>query len=278
VSNFDADAVRTIADLAEEAILAQPLDTGKIYAIRTADGGVHEIDLTGDKYRDAPRRKTGTVTVRDAASFLAYWAKHSGPWSEVYADRDAGTVTGVINAHGPNEADTEFGDHRVVLKLKHTESFRAWVAASGQQMNQAQFAEFIEDHRVDVRVPDAATLLELAQTFQAINRVTFKSAHILQSGQRQLTYVENIEAQAGANGQIVIPTEFELALAVYEGATVADAVTARLRYRIVDGRLALIFILDRLAEVIDTAFEGVIESLSTRDGGVQVPILRGTPA
>jgi uncharacterized protein YfdQ (DUF2303 family) len=265
---------QTVAELARAGTEPHRIDPGSIYLVATADGDVQQFDLTGDAYRDTPRRKTGTTVVRDPDSFLAYWGKHSDPGSEVYADRQALTITAVLNAHTADSA--RFGDHRVVLRLRHSDSFEAWAAASGKDMNQTRFAEFVEDHRTDIRTPPAADLLELAQTFQATTKVSFKSGSILKSGQRQLTYVEETDASAGRKGQLTIPDDFELGLAVFQGATEADAVTARLRYRISgEGRLALLFILDRLPEVVDAAFEGVVAAVAA---GVAVPILRGTPA
>lgn len=266
--------IQAIVDLAEQAEDAEELEPGKIWAFRTRDGGVKTIDLTGDEYADSPRRKRGRVVVRDAASFLAYWGKHSDPGSEVYANRDALAVTAVLDAHGTDEP--RFGDHRVVLQLKHSESFAAWQEKSGKLLHQTVFAEFLEDHRADIQSPPAAELLELAQTFQATTKVTFRSASALKSGQRQLEYVEETSASAGAKGAITIPDDFQLALAVFEGATVADAVTARLRYRIDrDGKLGLMFILDQLPDVINAAFEGVVAAV---EEGVTVPVLRGAPA
>lgn len=269
------EAVAAIAELAQEGEHAETLEPGGIYAFRTRDGGVKTIDLTGDQYHHHPRRKMGMTVVRDAGSFLAYWDKHSDGDSEVYADRDARSVTAVLDAHTAVNG-ARFGGHRLVLKLRHTESFEAWSQRSGKQMSQLAFAEFIEDRRADIVSPPAADLLELAQTFQATTKVSFKSGSVLKSGQRQLQYVEETSASAGSKGQITIPDSFDLALRIFEGAEVADAVTARLRYRIDgDGKLGLLFILDQLTEVVNAAFEGVIAQL---DEQVAVPILRGTPA
>lgn len=271
---MNENAVQAIIDVAQEADSSEKLELGNVHAFRTRDGGVELVDLTTEHYRDAPKRKKGTTVVRDAKSFLAYWEKHSDVGSEIYADRDQGKVTGLLDAHMADAP--RFGGHRLTLQLKHSEAFTAWSSRSGKLMPQVAFAEFIEDHRADIQSPPAADLLELAQTFQAITKVTFRSGTTLKSGQRQLQYVEETSAAAGAKGNITIPDEFQLGLMVYEGAEVADAVTARLRYRIDgDGRLGLMFILDQLSDVVNAAFEGVIAAL---DEQVEVPILRGTPA
>jgi uncharacterized protein YfdQ (DUF2303 family) len=287
--------VTAIAELADGAATSEVLEPGKIYAFRTPHGGVQQIDLTDDHYLASPRRKRGVTTVRDTASFLAYWHKHSDAASEVYADRSKLAVTGVLNAHLGRDAGDEpddtarFGDHRIVLQLKYSDSFYAWLNRSGQPFSQVQFAEFIEDHRADIRSPAAAELLELAQTFQATTKASFKSSNILKSGQRQLEYTEQIDASAGRNGKLTIPDAFELGLAVFDGDTQATPVTARLRYRIQSSGLQMIFIVDQVNEVVNAAFEGAIAELQGPTGteqpgdpvlppGVGVPILRGTPA
>jgi uncharacterized protein YfdQ (DUF2303 family) len=264
----------------EQAVEAVELPTGKIYAFKLSDR-VHQVDLTGDQYRDFPRRKRGTVIVRDVPSFLAYYDKHSDASSEVYADRAGRRVTAVLDAHeaegligATSDTHARWGLHRVELQLKHSDSFEAWAAYNGRAMAQLAFAEFVEDHRADITSPPAADLLELAQSFQATTKVTFRSGTRLKSGQRTLSYVEE-QAASGGSGDLTIPDSFDLAVPVFEGATVADPLTARLRYRINEGKLAMIYVLDRLAEVVDAAFEGIVAEV---DAGVTVPILRGTPA
>lgn len=264
-----------IIDVAQQAAGAETLALGEYHIVVTPQGVTH-IDLTGDQYRGLPRRKTGTVVVRDAASFLAYWSKHSSEASEVYADRDQVAVVGILDAYGTGGDATNWRQHQVVLKLRHSESFKAWTAISRSLSNQTQFAEFIEEHRSDVITPTAAEVLELAQTFQANTKVTFRSSQLLRSGQRQLQYVETIEASGGQRGEMTIPEALELGLPVFDGATLADRVTARLRYRIEDGRLKLGVVLDQVSEVIDSAFEGVVTEVGAGVG--DVPVLRGTPA
>lgn len=273
---IDASAVEAISSLADAASGSESLELGLYHVITSRDGKLHEIDLTGDRWRERPRRKKGTVTFSDVPSFLACWEKHAiNRFSEVYADRRALTVVGVLNANGSGHGDTDWADHREVLQLRHTDSFMAWANRSASPMTQVQFAEFLEDHRPDVIEPTAADLMELAQTFQATTKVAFRSASILKSGERALNYVEQIDATAGRDGQITIPDSFTLALKVFDGDETAVEVTARLRYRINDGKLSMLFILDRLSEVVDAAFEGVVSAI---DSSVGVPVLRGTPA
>lgn len=269
---FDRTAVAEIAEIVREGTEPTELEIGRVYAFRLGDR-VHEIDLTGDQYHTAPKRKTGATVVRDVPSWLTYWTKHSDSGSEIYASRDALAVTAVLDAHTADAP--RFGEHRLKLALKHSDEFAAWHAASGRMMNQEAFAEFLEDHRAAVTEPTAADMVELAQTFQATTRVEFKSSTILASGQRALSYVETVDASAGAKGKLVIPPAFTLALQVFEGATEADQVTARLRYRINGGNLQLGFVLDQIGDVISAAFTGIAEAIGSGTGR---PVLYGTPA
>lgn len=265
---------QALIDITRQAADPVSLALGEYHVVHTADGVV-QIDLTGDRYLELPRRKHGTVVVRDAASFLAYWGKHSTEASELYADRDRLSVTGVLDAHGTDADEADWGQHRVVLQLRHSPAFKAWLQLSGNLVTQTGFAEFIEDHRGDIVEPTAADVLELAQTFQATTKVSFRSSNRLKSGARQLSYVEDVEASAGQRGELTIPDELRLGLLVFEGGSVADAVTARLRYRIEDGRLRLGVVLDRIAEVVDGAFAGVVAVVDT---AVSQPVMFGTPA
>lgn len=266
---------QAVIDLARTSVDPRTLDRGAYHVVNTPQGLV-QIDLTADRWLDQPKRKTGNVVVRDAASFLAYWGKHSTGASEVYADRDQLAVTAVIDAHGSDTTATDWGQHRLVLQLRHSPSFKAWLELSGKLVTQTQFAEFIEDRRADIIDPTAADVLELAQTFEATTKVSFRSSNRLKSGERQLSYVESVDASAGQRGELTIPDALSLAVPIFEGAAVADAVTARLRYRIEDGRLRLGVVLDRIAEVVDGAFAGVVTEVAAGIGAT--PVLYGTPA
>ena len=81
------------------------VEPGTIYAWLSPQGQIHLVDLTDDRYLDEPKRKRGTVTVRDVASFAQYYAKHATEHSDVFADLDAATITAVLNAHRATGAD-----------------------------------------------------------------------------------------------------------------------------------------------------------------------------
>lgn len=265
------DGIQSVIDIAQQAAKPEKLELGGYYTI-TTPRGVERIDLTGDKYRDAPERKTGTATVRDADSFLGYFSKHSDGSTEVYADSERLTVTAVLDANAANEP--RFGGHRLHLALRETTAWKQWMRMDGQLTDQDTFAEFLEDHLPELLEPSAADMLEIAQSFQANSKVDFQSASRLASGQRQFKFVETVDAKAGQKGQLTVPETFVIGLVPFDGSE-GYRLTARLRYRIGQKGLLLGYKLDRPDEVRTTAFADVVKAIGEQ---IDTAVMNGTPA
>ncbi|NUS78507.1 MAG: DUF2303 family protein [Streptomyces sp.] len=269
VTNTDVPAITT---LAHQALAAKQVEPGGIYLVATADGRIERVDLTGPEHTGQIARKTGRTVVRDAASFLAYWTKHHDNASEVYADVEQLSVTAVLNAHSAEDAD--FGDHRLHLQLRRTTAWEEWLALDGKLVDQDRFANFLEDHLVSLVEPDAATMLEIAQSIKATTKADFQSSSRLQSGERKFAYVEDTKASAGAKGDLAIPEVFRIAVPPFEGAD-AYSMAARFKYRLGGGQLALGFKLEQPEERAKAAFADVLAAIAE---GIDTPILNGTPA
>lgn len=284
----DTTTAEVVRDLATVAARPHRLDLESLYAVALPGGRVETIDLTGDQWRDFPRRKAGTVTVRNVASFVQYYGKHADEDSEVFADLDKGTVTAVLDAHHGSgddfpDAEARWQQHRLILQLQPTLPWRRWTGKNEQMMPQQQFAEFVEDNARDVdpegRVK-AADLLEIAQKFQAHTTVAFTSGKRLSSGQAQFEYTEETTAKAGQKGTIEIPTEFDLAIWPYEDCkpeTAADLkiLAARFRYRIENGNLKLGYFLNDPARFAQEAVEQIVVKLAE---ALDVTVMHGQPA
>lgn len=262
---------QSIIDSATRA--AEPTIIGETLALVTVpDGGrVEIVDLEARQapYRARPARKRGTFAVHNAESFCAYLNKHGVESSEVWADTIGNRIVGVIDAHASTEAG--WADHRVTYAVQQTPAWQAWATHDGKLLDQATFAELIEDRSVDIVRPSAADMLELAQTFQATVGVSFESSKLLSSGERQIEYRETVDAKAGKAGRLEIPKDFDLALVPFEGAD-PYKVTARFRFRITDGALRIGYRLQRPQDVLREAFEGVVGDVET---AVTQPVFRG---
>jgi uncharacterized protein YfdQ (DUF2303 family) len=272
----DQDA-HVLARLALAAARPLVLEEETRYAVRDFNGDVKVID--GPYERTAPLRTKGTCRLYDATSFGAYFHKHNeGPASQIYADPYGPAIVALLNGNGPTpDADTDqvlgFGDHRASLIFRHTPAWERWSKLDGQMVDQVRFALHIEDSLPEIIEPDGATMLELAESFQAATKVKFESGTDLGSGQRQLTYHEEINAQAGRKGNLVIPKTFTIGVAPFEGCA-PYRVEARLRYRIREGALSLGYQLDRPEDVLRNAFDDVLRQVQDATG---VVALLGTP-
>lgn len=244
--------------LAQSAAKPHTLPEDHRAVVIPADASVALVNFGVDAYRDRPLRKKGTVFLHSAAAFNNYVDRWLNESTLVYANRDNGTLTAVLNESGPDEL--AFEDHRAVWTLEKSPEWNQWAEISGELYSQVAFAEFLEDHLEDIHAPDAATLLELVQTFEASSDHQFKSSTRLASGQVQLKYEENIKATGGVTGELTIPTEIVLALAPYKG-TAKFEVRARFRYRIKNGQLLLGIKIVSIDRVLDAAFEKAVASV-----------------
>jgi len=279
-----ADGAQAVIDITLAAAEPAELEPGKVYAVAIPHGGaVQTIDLDKDIYRFAPRRKIGTATVHDAASFITYLGKHGQAGeTEVYADLSQARLVAVINGHLASTVEGDVAveglpgwcDHRLNLALHTTPAWQAWASRNGQLLGQVDFAEHVEARLPDFINPTGADMLELAQSFHATRSVKFESSRRLQSAETQLEYREETQAQAGKRGDIAIPNTFELALVPFDGAS-PYKVTARLRYRIGDGQLRIGYVLDRPEDVLRAAF---LDIVTTVEAAIEHPVLRGVPA
>lgn len=262
---------QTIVDTAVRTLTPHELTPGKIYAFNTPTG-IERVDLTGDQYKGAPSRKAGITTVRDFASFVAYWEKHADDNSEVYADVERLTITAVLDAHTGDAP--RWSGHILRLELRKTEAWTQWLHYDGKLMGQEQFAEFLEDHLPELREPAAAEMLEIAQSIQGAVKAEFQSGTRLSSGERKLAYVETVTAKAGQKGELVIPETFLVGLVPFEGSEGYE-LNARLRYRINGGPLQLGYKLERPADTLRAAFGDVVNAIGDQ---IEQPVMNGTPA
>lgn len=241
----------TVARLAQQAFGSETIEAGRLYLVANPDGGVRQIST--DDYAARPRRKQDTnITVSDAASFEAYLNKHGiEEETEIFACTTEAWFQATINAGTTDEAG--WGDHTARLVLKASPEWLKWVQASGRLMDQATFAEFIEDNAQNIVEPSSAEILEIAQSLQVKRGVAFESGQRLADGNVQFGYREETTATAGSAGQLSIPATLTLALRPFDGGE-AYKVTAHFRYRLQGSQLTLGFKLQEPTKIREDAF------------------------
>lgn len=258
----DAGAKRVIVDNSDHYVLAR------------RDGESFEmVDL--ERFMGNPRRAHGTATLRNPAGFISYVNDLKTPGTTfLFADERA--VTAVFNHHDRNPIGVNAGwsDWRAVLELKYTPAWTGWVGmASKGWMDQASFAEFLEENYLDVVSPDGAELLEIVTNLKLASASVVESRLNPSTGAIRLRYEENFVPQGGGDaGTVEIPSTIGLQLAVFDGGK-TFAVDALLRYRVANGGVSFsVKYRNDLQRQFDAAFEGMCQEI---EAAVGLPVLRG---
>lgn len=265
--------MQAVIDAARQGVtpVNWPVSIAEVIYLPNGNGGQGAF-VPVERFHPTPARKRGTVIVFDAAGFNQVLRDNADAGDcAVYLDRnpEAPVIEAVLNGHG--KGGPGWGDLRVKIEFRATPQWAKWRAIDGKLLDQAAFAEFIEDNIADIETPAGATMLEIATQFQAMRTTAFRKAIRLSSGQVQFENVENIDAKVGA-GQIAVPEELTLALAPLQGSPVFR-VPARFRYRLsAEGKLVLGVKLQRLEDLMREVIEDVVKRIEV---GANVSIIEG---
>lgn len=230
----------------------------------------------------APLRKTATVRLRDADSFIDYVKRHGSLTDSTVwclADYVQGKIafTGILNDHGDDETKAAWRDHRAFFAPEFSEEWRRWTGNHKKPMSQADFAAFIEDNLKDIASPDGAGLpsgaamLEMALSFEATQDMRFKSAIRLSNGGVNLSFVQDDDAQTLQKMSVF--ERFSIGVPVFWNGDPYQ-VDARLRYRVRDGKLHFWFELVRTDKILEAATSTVITTIREKTGN---PFFFGDP-
>lgn len=189
-----------------------------------------------------PPRPVELLELLTRESFCDYILRFGLPKDAVvFADETKAEYRAVLDYHRTTEprGATVRGtcDHQVRYTCPLSPEWQTWTAASGKMVAQADFAKFLEDNLPDIVQPAAADMLKIALTLQVKKDANYASDLRLDNGQTQFRYEETIRGTTKA-GDLTIPETFIISVPVFLGEA-RVTVTARLRYRIVEQKLAI---------------------------------------
>lgn len=272
ITNQEGNASAIIAvarDAEKRANEMREVDPAKDYvAFGTAP---QIVDL--EKLREHPDRPRGMVRPATVESLIDYVDIHKVDGATtIWVHETEGRVLVILDDHSAKTP--AWREHRAELTLRHSAEWQYWTRQDGQLMGQTAFAEHLQEGLPDIIRPDGATLLEVAEKFQASTDVKFRSGVDRTSGEVKFLYDESIEAKATtAEGDIAVPKKFTLKLAPFIGEE-AVGINANLRYSAKGGTLSLGYKLERPERIVEEALESVAEQLADKFDRVY----RGTPA
>ncbi len=190
-----------------------------------------------EQFQGQPNRARANHIFRETAALDVYVNRFGTENSMAYSDPVKHLIRVVIDDHTPR-GDPAFREHVASFQAEFGAEYAAWRGLHGKMMSQVEAGLFLEDRATDVIEPDAATIMDMVMTFDALKKVTFRQSTRLHDGQRQITYSEENEAR----GNVTLPERIVLRLPVFFGQE-PERVTVRVRYRIDDGSLRFSFVI-----------------------------------
>lgn len=267
-----------INNIKEAVNLALAFNSGKSFQVEM---GYEEIPAvmvpdgfkleTFPEHRQYLPRIEQIIELDTPEAWLAYWHRFASPSSTAFFDHKAARLVGYVDFHqSPNdyengavltETRAKWARHQVIYQCPITPEWKKWRDNTGEVMDQAGFARFIEDGIPDITEPTGADMLEIVASLQVHNKVNFRQALRLDNGETQFTYEENIEGKAGSKGQLKIPQTIHLGLRLFDGGP-GYALEARFRYKIKEGQLSMWYDLIRPERVHDVAVGEVYDQIA----------------
>lgn len=254
---------------------------------------LHSLKKFRDEYLPAPERREGTARHSELRSFIEHVTRFADEHSTVWANEapTSPALLAVLDYHEKGSAGApRFGKHRAHYHFPVSDEWKAWVLAATDKLEQAAFAEFLEEHIVDVIDPTtagestkafAAQLdLKLASPSALMTlsrgltvRVESKVAQHanLSTGEGQLHYEESHQGADGA--PLKVPGGFVIGIPVFRGGAVYQ-LGVRLRYRVRSGKVTWTLAPGRPDAVFRDAFE---EACATVHERTKLPVFFGTP-
>lgn len=266
-----ADIIGVAREAERRKLTLHEIDPTKDYVTLDSDGRVEIPNL--ETLREHPDHTEGTYRPATLASLIAYVEEHRQEGATtVWVHESEGCVVVILDDHAA--AKPGWRRHRAVLNLRPSTEWLYWTRLDGELLDQEAFAEHLQEGIPDILKPDAATLIEVAEKFQATTSVKFRSGVDRTSGEVKFLYDESTEATSStAAGDISVPRGFTLALAPFIGEERVE-VEARLRYRAKNGSLSIGYKLERPERIVEEALDRIANELGTTFDRVY----RGSPA
>jgi hypothetical protein len=226
---------------------------------------VHEI---ADKYH-LPEEVHENISIFNQNSFIEYinYFANSDGRTVVFADNKKLAFEAIVDYHEARDADVDGGKRRIALvrRASHRsnfkplldESFSRWREISGKWLSQLDMAHFLEENAHDLFEPDAASVMELVQSFEAKTDIDFKKAINLSNTTTQITYHEK---ETRTPGQIIIPKFLKINAPVFFGGEPRE-MQLFFRYSARDGNLKFKLDLHRETYIIYDAFEAIAKEI-----------------
>lgn len=211
---------------------------GSLYTLRD-DGSIHierELSDEIDKRNARPVHLRGAARVLDEASLIAHALRNKDTSSAIFYD-----AARVLVVYDYNRAVTtedrdgcaRWGKHTAEYKPSNSEEWKAWIGGSGKMLQQAEFADLLEERVKDIAgpregrdVPTAAQLMTVALQLKVTSEDVIESEINRTTGEYHL--VAKVEQKT--TGQTRLPKEFDIEIPIHDNGPLYR-ITCSFRFR-----------------------------------------------
>jgi len=323
LTQSEAAAVAEIATRhfkAEPITITDPRDGTEVTLVAMPDGNAglrfHDTSQQLNAARKNPLKRDGRASFTRLDSFIAHVNRFKSGETALFAEDsmrggENPRITAVIDYHdrvngegAPAEPSPRWGQHKSVYTFPVSDEFKTWTEIDGQPMDQTLFAEFLEDHVVDVMaVPDflkaesqgaddisaadralldlmlkiqgrpcgPEKLMELSRGLKVFSQEKVVNSTNLSSGEGQIQFATE---HTDADGKpLKVPNMFLIAIPIFRGGA-PYRIPVRLRYRKSGPALMWSLVLHNLDLVCDHA---VTEACDRAAKETDLPLFYGFP-
>ena len=262
-----------------------------------------------DEYASRPDRVKGCAKLSALDSFIGHVNRFKNTNTAIFAndDRDQPSLKAVIDYHHSVEGETdssvvaEFMGHRSIYEFPLSNEWKAWQNICRDWLSQHQLAEFLQDHIVDVMVPDIdptqedpsdsvankrlklilartgdklggpAELIDASRSLKVNTKESFHQAQNLSTGEAEFVFKKE---QSNERGEMVkLPNAFLVAIPVFRSGELYRMLV-RLKYRTQENKLSFGLEIYRADQTFDTAFSEAVEMVREKTA---LPVFIGLP-
>lgn len=151
----------------------QPQADSAPYAVVPQGKRLESLKPLLDAYRTAPERRKGTSKHTTVESLIAHANDYKDANSVIFVNEGENpSITAIYNYNkkgGDYDGGQRFGDHKAVYAFPLSDAWKEWTDQSGEPLDQLAFANFIEDHILDLMaVPSDKDKTPGAENIRAI--------------------------------------------------------------------------------------------------------------
>lgn len=285
------------------------------FDVMAVPNGMTTVDLTEHYEKRAtklqPWRRTGTATMQDLESLIAWANRNKGETSALFAsvtEQPALLCIADYMGAGPHVMDHNSRDpaashcrHRAGYAFPLSREWKLWNKISGQALDKAELGAFVEANAKDFLTPSPAlmggaaeleewernfllvaqqvrgrfgaadTLITLSRRFEVNETSNITSTRNPDTGESSFTFIN--EHQQPDGNPVQIPSLFLLALPVFENGAFYR-IAARFRYQKSGSAVKFFLTLHNPDIALRDAIEGALDVAKAETG---LPLFRGKP-